>query len=485
MKQASIKKNFIMNAILQLSSVVFPLITYPYVFRVLQPAGTGSVSFAVSLISYFNMAAQLGIPIYGIRCCARVRDDREALSKIAQELLLINLIMSAVAYAALFISLATVPRLMDDRLLYIVVSSNILLTAIGMEWLYRALEKYTYITLRSIAFKLLAMVALFLLVKSPKDYVIYGAITVFASSASFILNLLHVHKYIDLRRKGSYDFRKHMRAILVFFAMSCATQVYLNMDVLMLGFMKTKTDVGYYDVAVKIKVVLVNVVTALGAVLLPRASYYIEHGEEEAFRRISKKAVHFILLFATPLSLYFVLFSRPSVLLLAGSSYEGAIPAMMWIMPTLLFIGLTNILGIQVLIPLGKETEVLRSEIIGAAVDLALNLVLIPRYGAAGAAIGTLAAEAAVLLYQCWALRDRIRDLFGRLPVWKMGISCIAAALAAFWVRFTGLGNAATLVCSALCFFVTYFVVLTLSREPFVLEYERQLIHRIRGRRHT
>ena len=152
MKKNSIKLNFIMNVFLTMSSFIFPLITFPYISRVLLPDGTGKVNFATSFVSYFTMLAQLGIPTYGIRACAMVRDDRRKLTQTAQELLIINIIMSIFSYVVFFILLCTIPKLREDRLLYFIVSTNILLTAIGMEWLYKALEQYTYITVRSIIF---------------------------------------------------------------------------------------------------------------------------------------------------------------------------------------------------------------------------------------------------------------------------------------------------------------------------------------------
>ncbi|MDO4733741.1 MAG: oligosaccharide flippase family protein, partial [Lachnospiraceae bacterium] len=176
MKQKSIKMNFIMNTILTISGFIFPLITFPYITRILLPEGTGRVNFAISLINYFVMFAMLGIPTYGIRVCAQVRDDKEKLTRTAHELLLINLFMCVVSYGLLAGALAFIPRLYEDRLLYIVASSTILLTAIGMEWLFKALEQYTYITVCSMIFKLIAVIAMFLLVHQKSDYIIYGAI---------------------------------------------------------------------------------------------------------------------------------------------------------------------------------------------------------------------------------------------------------------------------------------------------------------------
>ena len=345
-----------MNSILTMSSIIFPLITFRYASNILMPGGMGKVSFAVSLITYFNVFAQLGIPIYGIRICAMVRDNKEELTRTAHELLVLNFIVGAVSYFVLLLAILFVPKLQEDRALYIIVSSTIFLSAIGMEWLYKALEQYTYIAIRSIIFKLIAMVGMFLLIHTESDYVLYAGITVFASSAANIINLFHARKYIGFRPVGYYSLHRHLKPVLIFFAMSCATTIYTNLDNVMLGIMATKTQVGYYDAAVKVKVVLVSLVTSLGTVLLPRASYYVEMEMKGEFRRISAKALNFVMLVALPLMIFFMLFAEQSIRFLTGGTlYESATLPMQIIMPTLLFIGITNVLGIQILYRLGVK----------------------------------------------------------------------------------------------------------------------------------
>ena len=446
-KPASIRWNFIMNAILSMSSMIFPLITFKYVSAVLMPEGTGKVSFATSLISYFMLFAQLGIPTYGIRACAKVRDDKLELTRTAHELLTINLVMSAVAYAALFLALWLVPRLQEDRALYILVSSSILLNAIGMEWLYKALEQYAYITVRSIVF-----------------------ITIFAASASNVFNFINAHKYISMRPVGGYCYRRHLKAVGVFFAMTCATTIYTNLDTIMLGVMKTNADVGYYHAAIRIKTILLSIVTSLGTVLLPRVSYYVQTGQMDEFNRISKKAINFVFLLASPMMLYFILFARQGIYFLSSAAYEGAVAPMQIIMPTLLIIGLTNIMGIQMLVPLGKEKIVLYSQIAGAITDLILNALLIPRFASAGAAFGTLMAEIAVFIVQMIALRKDILPAYREIRYVRILLAMAAGTAASMWVTGLHLGSFVTLVISAVCFFGAYGVVLLAMREPLVVE---------------
>ncbi|MBQ7416141.1 MAG: flippase [Oscillospiraceae bacterium] len=480
-EKKSLKLNFIMNAILTMSSFLFPLISFPYVSRVLGPEGTGRVDFATSLIAYFLMFAQLGIPTYGVRACAKVRDDRRLLTKTAHELLIINLVMSMLSYAVLALGLIFVPVLRQDRMLYVVVSLTIIFNTIGMEWLYKALEQYTYITVRSIIFKLVALVAMFALIRTKGDYMIYGGITILASSASYLMNFFHARKYISLRPMGGYEFKPHLKAVMVFFAMACATTVYTNMDKVMLGVMISPDSVyvGYYGASTRIKSILVSIVTSLGTVLLPRASYYVQHGKMEEFRKISRKALNFVVLAATPLMLYFIFFARQGILLLSGEEYLGAVLPMQLIMPTLLFIGLTNILGIQILVPTGREKLVLYSVIVGAATDVVCNLLLIPNFQAAGAALSNMIAEAAVLIFQIVVLRHEVLEAFRSISYWKVGAGLLAGTAASLWVAGLGLGSFLSLVLSACLFFGAYALVLLLTKEQLVMELCKQLGRKI------
>lgn len=479
MKQKSIKLNFIMNAILQISAFIFPLITFPYVSRILGPSGTGNVSFATSIVTYFALFAQLGIPTYGIRATARVRDDKKLLSKTVQEIFIINAVMCVLAYFVFFVVLNLVPKMYNDKVLFIIISSTILFNSVGMDWLYKGLEKYTYITFVSIIFKFIALILMFVCVHHKNDYVIYGAISIFAASASNICNLVNIHKLIYIKPIFNYEFTKHFRPIMIFFAMSCATTIYTNLDTVMLGFMKDNVEVGYYNAAIKIKNVLLGVVTSLGTVLLPRASYYIENNMYSEFKRIAGKALNFVVLISFPLCLYFILFAKEGVLFLSGDAYTEAILPMQILMPTLIFIGLTNIMGIQMLIPLGREKVVLYSEIAGAIVDLVINTILIPIMASSGATIGTLVAEMVVWIVQYIALKEDVKEAYVKIRYLPIVIGLAISALFSMPIKLLGLSSFFTLLLSAIVFFGIYLVVLTVAKEKLVNEIEFQILEKI------
>lgn len=269
---------------------------------------------------------------------------------------------------------------------------------------------------------------------------------------------------------GNYNLKRHWKPVVVFFAMACATTIYTHLDTVMLGFMKTDTDVGYYNAAVKIKTILVSIVTSLGTVLLPRVSYYVQAGQKEAFERITKKALNFVFLLAAPLVVYFILFAKQGIYFLSGTAYAGSIAPMQLIMPTLLLIGLSNITGIQILVPTGREIIVLYSEIAGAIVDIIINALLIPEMASSGAAIGTLVAEAVVLGVQLYFIRGEVKEAFKSIHYIKIVIAICLGSAASLWVALMGLGNFATLLVSAILFFGVYGIVLLLTKEALVLE---------------
>lgn len=468
----SVKYNFIMNFILTASQFVFPLITFPYISRVLQASGNGKISFVTSVSSYFVMFASLGIPTYGVRACAQIRDDRSKLSKTVQEIFAINFVMTIFVLIVYFLCIWFVPRFQYDKTLFLLYSISILLSMFGMNWLFQALEQYDYITARSIIFKIVSILLMFLLVHHQDDYIIYAAISVLASVGSNILNFFRVRKYIDFRWIGHYEIKKHIKPILVLFAQSLAVSIYTNLDTVMLGFMKTDVDVGYYNAAVKVKGILVSLVTCLGNVLLPRMSYYAKQKLYDEFKGTMVKALNFTVMMSVPLVTFFVLHAKETINLLAGEGYSGSILAMQIITIAVIPIGITGVLGIQVLTAIEKEKYVLYSVISGAIVDFLLNVFLIPKYAAAGAALSTTIAEFVVLgvqLIVTKTLLDEVKNNF-RL-IWYVLLSAISATFCIILKILSKNVNSffAYLVVSAGIFFIIYGVGLILIREEIII----------------
>ena len=480
MKIHSVKYNFIMNAILTVAGIIFPLITFPYISRVLLVEGSGKVAFATSVVTYFTMFASLGIPTYGVRACAIVRDNKEKLSKTVQELLIISGGTTLLTYIVFGISLFVIPEFAQERTLLLIVGLGIGLNTIGVQWLYNALEQYSYITTCSILFKVIGMILMFLLVKESSDYQIYGGVYVIASFGSYVLNFICLRKFVTFQKTGTYQFKQHLKHIMVFFAMSAGASIYLNLDVVMLRFLQSNEAVGYYNAGIKVKTVLVTCVTWLGTVLLPRLSYYIETADKKAFQLMVGKAFRFVFVAASAVTVYFSIFARESILLLSGEAFLPAVGPMMILMPTVLLIGLSNVTGIQILTPNGREREVMYSIWGGAILDFVLNLIVIPKFSANGAALSTLLAEGMVLLLQCWFLRDVLWSYIRQVQCWKIVIALAVASVMTIPVKiWIDSGVFVTLLVSAIVFFGGYAVVLLLLKEPFVSEILNSGIHAI------
>ena len=447
----------LMNVILTMSSILFPLITLPYVSRVLGPEAMGKVFFASSVITIMSVFAELGIPVYGIRACAKVRDDREKLSRTVREILTVNLITCLAVYLLLAVMLIFVPKFAGNRELLLIMSSLIVLNAIGVEWLYKALEKYTYITIRSLIFKLIALVAMFMMIKEQSDYIVYGALTIFAAAASNILNFINLHRYVDPCPRSELDLKQHLPSMLMLFALAAAAAIYTNLDLAFLEFMKGDREAGLYGVAVKIKLVLVNIITAVSAVLLPRMSFYYEKGRNGEFDHLLISTLTAVNIISIPAVVYFVIYAEECILILAGPEFSGAVLPMRIIVPAAVIIGISNVVGMQMLVPIGREDIVIRAAWIGAATEVLLNIVFIPRFASAGAATATLAAEIFVMLYLLRGA-SRLTEGYTRLgiPDWRIIVSACTAGFAGILIVNVDAGTFARLVLGAICCFGVY-----------------------------
>lgn len=483
----SAKYNYVMNIILRISQYIFPLITIPYITRTLGAAANGKVSFAVSMISYFAMFAQLGIPSYGIRECAKCRDDKDELTKTVQELLVINAVSTALTYIALFIALETVPRLREDTTLFLILSVSMLLNTVGMDWLYQAIEQYQYITARNIAFKVISIALMFLLVHHPEDYVKYGFLTLVGNYGSNILNLWNSRKILLHKcYRGEYTFARHLKPVMIFFSQSVAVSIYTNLDTVMLGFLSTDTEVAFYALGTKVRMVVASTVSAIGPVLLPRVTHCLAHAEYDKVRGYLKKGFHFVILSAVPFTVFFCVTASQVIWILGGAEYAPAALCMQIVNLTVIPLGVGTIAISLVLVPTNREIYVMYATIAGAVTDFVLNWLFIPSYGAAGAAFATVITEIAVAAIQVCFGWKMIRKVFFKVPYLKLAVSNILAAVVLWFVaHFLSEINAIIyLVIAAIIYFGFYGIILLLQKDSLAVEIfavTRSRVQRVRG----
>jgi O-antigen/teichoic acid export membrane protein len=247
------------------------------------------------------------------------------------------------------------------------------------------------------------------------------------------------------------------------FSTLLAVNVYTNLDNVMLGFIKGDYQVGIYHTAVRIQTILSSLVSSIGGVLMPRLSYYVEKGREQEFFSVLRKSYRVLLMLSVPVAAYFILFAKESVLLIAGSSYMDAVLPMQIIMFTVVTTAMSNIIGMQIFIPLGRENAFMKAVLCGALIDLILNALLMPSLGAIGAAVATLAAQITQFLMQVVQAREYITKIFDVKSAVTIacttGLSGIASVTA---YKFTDFNAFFTLCISASIFFGMYIIVLWL-----------------------
>lgn len=469
----SIKYNFIVNIFLKSSSFLFPLFTLPYIARTLGAEANGRITFATSVISYFIMIANVGIPTYGIRACAKFRNDKDKLSKTVLGILSVELFMTIIAYSVLGIAIYFVEKFRTNGNLIWISSLSIILSTIGVEWFYNALEQFKYIAVRNIIFKIISLFMMFILVHEPEDVFVYAGINVLGTYGSNLMNAIRLKNYIEFTKISFKDILKHIKPAFIFFFLSVAISIYTNLDNIMLGFMTSNIDVGYYSVAIKVRGIILTVTTALCTVLLPRVSYYYEKGRLDDFKRIIQKSVYCILLLAIPFMLFFIIASKQTVDVLAGEQFENSVIPLCILMPTVLFAGVSNLTGIQMLVPMGLEKYTVISTIFGALTDLILNIILIPLFGTIGAAIGTMVAELVVLIVQVIYLRKRISFNINFENIIKILLSSVIAMIILLLIRPFIISKISIIsfIVYALIYFVPYCLSLIIFKESICDEY--------------
>ncbi len=469
-KQKSLKKNTFFSFLNSFSKLFFPFITFPYASRILHAEGIGQVNFATNTVNIFSLIAGLGISSYATREAARLRDNRFELSKFCKEMFCINFVSMLIAYTLLFLSLLFIPKLQNYNVLILITSIYIFFSAIGFEWLYKAEEEFQYITIRSLIFKFLGLFFLFLFVRSEGDTIEYAIFGIFTSVTTDICNLFYTRKYIDLRIKVKLELKKHLKYIFTFFGMGLVTSLYTIFDTIMLGFLTTDVQIGYYTAATKFNKLTVGLLTSISAILLPRLAYYLSNNEDEKFYKLFEKSLSIIIMLAVPTTIGLIVLAKPLLLLFVGQEYEPAIIAMNTISPIIISISIASVTGTQVLPALNKEKVSLLSYIIGAVTNVTMNLIFIPKYGALGAAIGTLVAETSVTFTQIIFLRKLISiEILNNLI--HSTISCIPMVGILFLIKYFISNNIIIVILSISLSVIIYLLFLVLLRNKYCIEY--------------
>lgn len=398
-KPNSIKKNFLFNLMLTLSNVVFPILTFPYVSRILGPVGIGKVQFVSSFVQYFIFLAALGVPVYGIREVAKANGNMVELKKIFSTLLLLNIFTTIGVSIIYFVTIYFVTGFREDLIFYVVASIMLLFGFSSIDWFFIGIERFKFIALRSIVVKVIFIVLLYVSVREKADVLAYLWIVIGGIVVNNIWNLLLAIKYIDFRNITLNFFKKHLKPLFYIFATVVAASVYSSLDVVVLGFLKGFKDVGYYTSGAKINRMCIPFLTAMGLVLMPQIAQAFREQNEERIKLLIKESFEFVILLGVPMVVGLTVLAPEIVLLFSGDQFVPSILTMQITAPVVLIIGISTICSVQILTPAAKDKENAIAVICGLVVSVILNFLLIPIYGYLGATISNVAAEFTVMSF--------------------------------------------------------------------------------------
>lgn len=428
--QKSLGLNAFFNSLQSLLNLIFPLITFPYISRVLSVDGVGKYNFANSIISYFLLLAGLGISTYAVREGAKFRDDRKKFSDFASKIFTLNLFSMLMSYGLLFIILIVAQPLHKYVVAILIFSIQIFFTTIGTDWVYTIFEEYGYITIRNVIFKIISIVLLFVFVRNSNDYLNYIMITVFASSGSYALNFIHARKFCDIKINIRFDWKLYLIPILVIFASNVAIQLYVSSDVTLLGFLAGNHSVGIYSTAVRIYQIATQVLTAMLVVTVPRLSMLMGQKKFTKYKETLKNLVNTLVLIVFPGITGLFMLSKNVVLLIAGEKYVDSTVPLQILCLAIIGSAMSTIFNQCVLLPAKREKKTLISTIISAIVNIALNFALIPLFLENGPAITTLLSEIIMMMMNFYFSRDIVAYIFKDKEFWYNSLVVIVGCLA-------------------------------------------------------
>lgn len=430
----SIRKNIFYNIILTSSSVIFPLITFPYVTRVLGPGNYGNVNFIDAIIQYLLILSTLGIPIYGIREVSRLKGAKKELTILVFELLAIQLTLTVIAVVSIvFLTSYFVVESNYNMLLYI--GSLILFFNIFVwDWFYQGMELYSYISYRSVLSKILVVLFILAFVQEKSDFNIYYFSFVVGLIITGGFNITYFFKNFYQPSRATLNVKRHLRPLLLIFFINLSVSFYTLFDTMILGFIDSNVSVGYYSFSIRLVKIFWTLVSAVGLVLIPRLSILIDEERFEEVNNLMTKSLNVILILCIPFAGFAMYFSKDIVLLISGHEFSESYKSLAILSLLPLIIGVTNVFGIQFLMPMKKEKHILTATMVGMFVSLSLNFALIPYLSEVGAAISCLISESVVCFIIFLYSRRFIQITIDRGLIILIFTSFLLSAPLVFWV---------------------------------------------------
>lgn len=470
-------KNYLFYILYQVLTILTPIIVVPYTTRVIGATGLGINAFTSSIVQWFVIFGIMGISMYGNKEIARVRDDRELLSKTFMGIFimqLINMLVVSVLYIA-FVYFAKV----DNKIIYFLQGFVLLATMFDITWFFLGVEDFKKSSIRNMVFKLINVALIFIFVKDATDLPIFVFINTFTQLLGQLVLFVQLNEYIDFKWVSIRDaFALHMRPNFVLFVPQIAISIYSVLDQTMTGLLSVdEAQLAFYQQAIRFDKMFLYFITSIGMVMLPRIANEHAKGDKGNIFHYLNTTLKLALYLAIPM-MFGMIGVGPFFInwfLAPEFTLVGYLIALM--SPIIVFISLSNVFGIQFMVPTNMLRQYSLSVIFGAVTNFILNLILIPMYGAIGSAISVMSAELVVTITQFFYVRKHFRtDL-----QWRSVITYIVAgSIMCVSVYFVGLQMGSRLLTNlvqAAMGAIIYLGILTVSREPFHIN----LLNKLKG----
>lgn len=404
--QKSLKSNYLYNSLYQVLNIILPLLTAPYLSRILGPEKIGTYAYSYSISYYFMLIALLGINNYGNRSCAVVRDNKKELSITFWQIYACQLFTGLICVACYLGWLFTLSG--EMKLISTIMILNVVSSILDINWFYFGLEEFKLTTIRNIFVRLLTIVSIFVFVKNESDLWIYTFIMSLGIVGTQMVMWPFLPERIEKVKINPKDVIKHLKPIIILFIPVVAVSIYKVMDKIMLGYLCNMTQTGYYENTEKLINMPLGLINALGIVMLPRMSKLAADKDDSEANNLIDKSMMFVAFLSVAMSFGLASIAPEFIPIFFGDNFRECIPLVILISPTMFFFSYANVIRTQYLLPHKRDSSYIISVLVGAILNFAVNAILIPKYEAIGAVIGSLCAEAVVCILQMWFVRNEL-----------------------------------------------------------------------------
>ena len=399
-------KNYAYNLSYQLLVIILPIITTPYVTRVFSSDDLGTYGYFNSIVTYFILLATLGVANYGTKVISGHRNEINKNFWGIYSLQLGATVLSLTLYCLLCLTLP----FMQNPVAYIL-GLSLVSKSLDISWLFQGLEDFRKITVRNITVKLVGVISIFLFVKSANDLYLYVFLLTIFELLGQLSMWLPAREFIGRPHFSIEYARHHLKPVILLFLPPVAISLYITLDRTMLGALASTKDVGIYDQALKLVNILLTLVTSLGSVMLPRVANLLATGDHRAVNKLHEMSFLIYNLVIFPMMAGILIVNDDFVQFFLGQDFQDARYAIAIMIFRMFFIGWTNIMGIQILIPHNQNKEFMISTTAPAIISVGLNLLFLPKLGYIGAAIVSVLTEALVWAIQLYFTRRYLKEV--------------------------------------------------------------------------